>query len=183
MAKVRQNIIMQGLSGSLGDQLILKQDKGGRTIISAKPTFHPNREFSDAQKLQRSAFREASAYGRSAQGHPLYAQKAAGTPMSAYNIAMADWFHAPEVLDIDLSAWSGQAGQIIRIKAIDDVLVTQVGVAIMDGQGTLLEQGPATRADGLWWEYTTTLSVSGDLKVRASAQDLPGHVAEMTKTK
>ncbi len=165
------------------DQLVVKQDKAGRTIISIKPSYSANREFSDAQKSHQSAFREASAYGQSAQGHPLYAQKAAGTPMSAYNIAMADWFHAPEVLEIDLSAWSGQAGQIIRIKAIDDVLVTQVLVAIMDGQGALLEQGPATRADGLWWEYTTTLTVSGDLKVRASAQDLPGHVAEMTKTK
>ncbi len=183
MAKVRQNIIIQGLSGSLGDQIIFKQDKGGRTIISAKPTFHPNREFSEAQKLQRAAFREASAYGQGAQRHPLYAQKAAGTPRSAYNIAMADWFHAPEVLEIDLSTWSGQAGQIIRIKAIDDVLVTKVLVAITDGENAVLEQGAATQADGLWWEYTTTLMVSGNLKVRASAQDLPGHIAEMTKTK
>ncbi len=59
MAKVRQNIVVQGLSGSLGDQLTIRQDKAGRTIISAKRTLNPNQVFSDAQKLHQQAFREA----------------------------------------------------------------------------------------------------------------------------
>jgi len=40
---------MQGLSGKLGDQLIIKAAKGGRTIVSAKPAFNGERVFSEAQ--------------------------------------------------------------------------------------------------------------------------------------
>jgi hypothetical protein len=39
MAKVRNNIFVRGLSGSVGDQFVVKQDKNGRTIISNVPTF------------------------------------------------------------------------------------------------------------------------------------------------
>ncbi len=181
MAKVRQNIVVQGLSGSLGDQLTIRQDKAGRTIISAKRTLNPNQVFSDAQKLHQQAFREAAAYAQSAKDLPVYALKAAGTPLNPYNAAVADWFHAPEILDVDLRGWSGQAGQVIRVKAIDDVQVTQVTVAISTESDTLIEQGAATRADGLWWQYIT--AAAGGLKVLVSAQDLPGHVAEMTRVK
>lgn len=183
MARVRQNIVVQGLSGSLGDQLVIKQDRAGRTIVSAKPAFNPNRAFSDLPKSHQDSFREAAAYGLSAQRNPLYIQKAQGTARSAYNTAMADWFHVPEVLEIDLSAWSGQAGQVIRIKAIDDVQVVKVTVTIRDQQNALLEQGAAAAADGLWWEYTTTAAATGSPKVQVSAQDIPGHIGEMTKVK
>lgn len=183
MAKVRQNIIIHGLSGSLGDQLVIKQDKAGRTIVSSKPAFNPKREFTNLQKSHQDSFREAVAYGLSAQNNPLYAQKAEGTPKSAYNIAVADWFHAPEVLELDLSAWTGQIGQLIRIRAMDDVQVIKVTVAITNPQGAILEQGAAIQVDGLWWEYTATVAVTGSLKVLASAQDLPGHLGSMTKTK
>jgi hypothetical protein len=49
MAKVRNNIIIQDLSGSLGDQLVVKQDKAGRTIVAVAPSADPNRTFSEAQ--------------------------------------------------------------------------------------------------------------------------------------
>ena len=49
MAKVRKNIVIQGLSGSLGEQLVIKQDKAGRTIVGISPQFDPNRTFSEAQ--------------------------------------------------------------------------------------------------------------------------------------
>ena len=35
----------------------------------------------------------------------------------------------------------------------------------------------------LWWEYTTSVAASGSLKVLASAQDLPGHVAQVVKAR
>ena len=49
MAKVRNNIIIQDLSGSLGDQLVVKQDKAGRTIVAVAPSADPNRTFLEAQ--------------------------------------------------------------------------------------------------------------------------------------
>ncbi len=183
MAKVRQNIVVQGLSGSLGEQLAIKQDKADRTIVSAKPSFNPNRELSISQKLHQDSFREAASYAQIAQSNPVYIQKAVGTPRSAYNLAMADWFHMPEVLEIDLSAWVGQAGQIIHIMAMDDMRVIKVTVTITGENNAIHEQGQAAQVDGLWWQYTTTSAAVGSPKVLVAAQDLPGHIAEMTKTK
>ena len=59
--------------------------------------------------------------------------------------------------------------------------VKQVTVVITDETGTVLEQGTATSTDGLWWQYTTTKAASGTPKLMVSAQDLPGHIAQMTK--
>lgn len=181
MAKVLRNIVMQGLSGSLGGQLVFRQSRSGHTIVCSKPSFNPNRTFSVAQQAHQDAFREAAAYAQSAKEDAVYVQKAASLAIRPYNLALADWFHAPELLDIDLNGWNGQVGQIIRVKAMDDVQVTQVMVVIRDGHDVVLEQGAATQVDSLWWEYITTTAVSGNLKVLASAKDLPGHDAEMVK--
>lgn len=181
MAKVRNNIIMQGLSGTLGNQLTIRQDKAGRTIVATRPRYNPNRVFSETQQQHRNDFREAAAYAQSARGAEIYASKAAGTPMNPYNVALADWFHAPEILELDLGDWSGQPGKVIRVKALDDVLVMQVSISIRDAGGALLEQGPATSVDTLWWEYTTHATGSGKLTVVATAQDMPGNITEMSK--
>jgi hypothetical protein len=182
MAKVRNNIVVQGLSGSLGDQLVIKQDKAGRTIVSVKPTFDEHRTFSDSQKAQQTKFQEAAAYAKAAKTEAVYAQEAAGTPKSAYNVAMADWFHPPEIVEVNLEGWTGQAGQPIRIRALDDVQVKQVTVVITDEDDAVLEQGAAT-VEGTWWVYTTTAAATGHPKVLVSAQDLPGHVARVAKQK
>ena len=181
MAQVRNNIIIQGLSGMIGKQILIRQDKAGRTIISARPRYNANRILSETQKQHHDNFREAAAYARAARGEAVYISKAAGTPMNPYNVALADWFHAPEILDMDLGDWSGQPGKVIRVKAIDDVLVSDVTVRIQGAGGALLEQGEATQADGLWWEYTTKSTGSGSLTVFAAAQDMPGNITEMSK--
>jgi len=175
MAKVNNNIFVRGLSGNLGDQFIVKTDKGGRTIVSVKPSFNSNREFSEAQLNQQQAFREASAYAKDMQEEEIYSFKAEGTAKSAYNIAIADWFNEPEILEVDLSSWNGGAGEVIRMRVQDDVKVDQVTVTITDGTDEVLEQGEADETGALWWEYTTTEMVSGDLTVTISAKDLPGH--------
>jgi hypothetical protein len=95
---------------------------------------------------------------------------------------MADWFHAPEIADIDLGGWTGKAGEAIRVKAIDDVQVKEVKVVITDEQDTVIEQGVASNG-GEWWTYVATAAANGSAKVLVSATDLPGHVAQMTKQK
>lgn len=152
-----------------------------RNNIATPPRHNPNRVFSETQKQHRNDFREAAAYAQSARDEAVYIHKAEGTPMNPYNVALADWFHAPEILEIDLGNWSGQPDQVIRIKALDDVLVTHVDVRIRDSDGAPLEQGPATQVDSLWWEYTTRATGSGSLTVQAAAQDMPGHLTEMSK--
>jgi hypothetical protein len=118
MAKVGKNIIITGLSGSLGDQLVIKMGKGGQTVISTSPKFPEGREFTAAQTAQQQRFSEAAAYAKdAAKQEPLYAEKAAGTAHSAYNVALADFLHAPEILEVDVSGYTGQVGQTIRARA------------------------------------------------------------------
>ena len=179
MAKIRKNIIVQGFSGTLGDQLVIKQDKAGRTILAVPPTLDPDRTFTEAQQAQQEKFRDATTYAKDAKTQEVYQEKAAGTPQTPYNVAMADWFHAPEVQEIDMENWNGAVGDIIRIKAVDDVQVTQVTVLITEQSGTVLEQGAATNAGSGWWTYTTQTAVSGSPRVVASARDLPGNVAQL----
>ncbi len=177
MAKVGKNIIIEGLSGSLGDQLVIKMGKGGQTIISTMPKFPEGRQFTEAQTAQQQRFGEAVAYAKDAsKKEPAYPAKAAGTAQSAYNVAMADFLHPPEIVEVDVSAYSGKAGETIRARVQDDVKVKEVKVVIASDQDQLIEQGAATPGDGLWWNYTTTINAtSGNVKVIVHAWDLPGH--------
>ncbi len=120
---------------------MIRKDKAGRTIISNMTTFYEKRQFSEVQLAQQEAFREASAYAQTAKDQEVDVAKADGTPMHPRNVAMADWLHEPQIKDIDLSGWSGLAGQMIRIQAADDVQVKQVTVVITDESGPVLEQG------------------------------------------
>lgn len=181
MAKVSNNIIMQGLSGSLGNQLVIRQGKGGQTIVATMPT--TGRNFNAAQQAQHEAFRHAIAYAKSAKEVPTYLTKAQGTTMSAFNAAVADWFNKPQVLEINTANWTGTAGQTIRVKAQDDTQVAKVHVQIVDTDGSIYEEGEAVQADGLWWEYTTTTNVEGNpsaATVKATAHDLPGNTHLLT---
>jgi hypothetical protein len=178
MAKVNNNIFIRGLSGKLGDQFIVKTDKGGRTIVSAKPIFNDAREFSPAQLAQQQAFREAAAYAKEKKGEEIYITKANGGAKSPYNIAVADWFNRPEILEVDMSGWTNGSGGVIRVRAQDDVRVEEVKVTIADENGTLLEEGQAQDVGALWWEYNTAQAFAMNLFVTVAAKDLPGHVTE-----
>ena len=181
MAKVQDNIVMKGLSGTLGDQLVIKAGRGGKTIVSAKPSFNPDRAFSPAQLTQQQAFREAAAYAKEVKGEEVYIKKANGGAKSPYNIAVADWFNRPEILEVDMSGWTNGSGGTIRVRAQDDVVVTGVKLTIADENGTPLEEGEAVDAGALWWEYSTAQAYAVNMRVTAAARDLPGHVSERTE--
>ena len=175
MAKSLNNIVMYGASGKLGNQIVFRQGKGGQTIIAVKPA--AGRSFNPAQQAHQDAFRNAIAYAKTAKDETIYLTKSQGTTMTAFNAAVADWFNKPEVLEINIDNWTGDAGQIIRVKAQDDTQVTKVHVQIADAQGNILEEGDAVQADGLWWAYTTS---TGEVNpstatVKATAHDLPGN--------
>jgi len=183
MARTFNNIFVRGLTGAVGDQFIIRQTRSGRTIIANKPSFDPNREFTEPQKAQQEAFRQATSYAKFAKNEPVYINKAKGTTSTAYNLAVADWFGAPEVLEIDASNWTGESGQPIRIQATDNILVTRVLVVIKDANDTVLEQGEAvpSQTDGRWWIYTTKtlVNMTAAPQVAATAFDLPGHDSVM----
>jgi hypothetical protein len=169
---------MQGLSGTIGDQVVLKTIRGGRTIVCKKPTFQEDREFSQAQLAHQQAFREASAYGKAMKREPIYVALAKGSARTGYNAAVSDWFNRPQILEVDLSGWAQGSEGVIRVKAQDDVRVAGVKVSVSDEGGALLEAGEAREAGGLWWEYNPGLAYREGLRVSVAVRDLPGHTAE-----
>jgi len=178
MAKVANNIITEGLSGTLGGRLVFRNGKTGQTIVAAKRASAPDRVFNASQQAHQEAFRQAAAYAKVARVEDVYVTKAEGTTKSAYNVAVADWFNKPQIPEIDVKDWNGQAGQPIRVKATDDVQVIRVSVVISDGNGTVLEQGNASQDEGQWWTYVTTGQTNGSRSLKITAQDRPGHTAQ-----
>ena len=63
-----------------------------------------------------------------ADAKAAYASKA-GDTRSAFNVAVADFFNAPNIDAIDLKAYSGTAGNSIRVRVTDDFRVVQVQVS------------------------------------------------------
>jgi hypothetical protein len=165
MAKVNGNLFMDRLCGSLGDQLIVKRGRGGRTIICKKPTFREDREFSPAQLARQQAFREAAAYARTQKLNPVYVEKAQGTAKCSYNVAIADWLHPPVIQRIE------RDGGMIRVQARDNVMVTKVEVMIINEDGELLKAGEADQVDSIWWEFPSIMEGT----IEALAWDLAGN--------
>src|SRR5262245_9961030 len=119
MAKVFDNPITEGLSGKLGRRLVFRKGRKGKTIVALSPVFSEDRCFNEAQLAQQEAFRQATQYAVGAKDNPIYVSLARTADATAYNLAVADWFGQPEVLEIDASNWTGQAGQPLRIRAQD----------------------------------------------------------------
>jgi len=165
MAKVRRNPVVDGISGSIGD-LVFRQMPDGSTYISKKHDFS-RRKFSQGQKDHQSRFRQAVAYAReAAKSQPVYAELAAGTIMSPYNIALSDWFNPPVIHRV------GRYGTAIRVWATDGVRVAGVQVLVLDDEGNIREKGEAVQARGDWWEYLP--AAAG--KVVVEVRDLAGNM-------
>ncbi len=109
MAKVNGNLFMDRLSGSLGDQLIVK--KAGAAARSSAI----NPPFARIENSARHNWLGSRLSGRrplrdSHKLNPVYIEKAQGTAKCSYNVAIGDWLHPPEILEVDLSNWNGEAG-------------------------------------------------------------------------
>ena len=168
MAKVRNNLLIRGLSGKLGDQFVIRQLRDGRTIVCARPDFS-GRILSAGQKEHHQRVKQAAAYaGPASRANPIYAELAAGTMKNAYNVAFGDWFSPPVIHSLE------RQGRAIRILASDDVLVASVEVLVLDEAGKEVERGLALQGQGDWWEYVP--SAAGRVVVEVS--DLPGNTVK-----
>jgi len=167
MAKVKKNLLVSGLSGSLGPDHYVRVTRDGRTIISTKPDFS-NRQFSQDQLDTQSRTKQAAAWAKVAcRQIPLYADKAKGTAKNAYNIAFADYRKPPVLHGLQCS------GGRLRVDVTDNVLVAGVTIAILEPDGNILEQGDAELVDGVHWEYQPV----NRGRILVEAWDLPGNVA------
>jgi dTDP-4-dehydrorhamnose reductase len=87
-------------------------------------------------------------------------------------------------LDVDLTGYTGQVGQKIRIRVTDDFAVKSVVVTIHNADGTLQEEGDAALEENqLDWIYTTNsnnISLTGD-KITIIAADIPDNLTKQEK--
>ena len=188
MARVNKNIITQGLSGMLGGQVVFSQRADGRTIVSVAPG-PSTAPVTPAQLAQRRRFQQAVIYAQGRAQDPAtraaYADAAAERGQSVFNVLVADVLHAPDIQEIDLSGYTGRVGDVIRVTAVDDFEVAEVRVKIENGDGSLVEEGAATRqSDPHQWVYTARVanaSLAGD-KLTVRASDRPGGIDEEMRT-
>jgi hypothetical protein len=182
MAKQKGNVVTHGLSGKIGDVLLFRQYAGG-TVVSSIP--RASGKESELQKAQRRKFQHAVLYAKTLSTEPeldaAYAAKARSKPgLSARNVAVADYMHAPDIERIDLSAYHGKPGDVIRIEVTDDFAVGEVKVVITNPDGSLVEEGSALpEASGYEWTYRATAeneSLDGD-RIEVFASDTPGNIS------
>lgn len=182
MAEAKKNDVTLGMSGKFGEMFVFRQ-KAGKTIASRAPGPRTDQPTAGQQAV-RSKFQLAVLYGKTVVADELMkkAYKDRAEPgQTAYNVAIADYFQAPDIVEVDLSQYTGQPGQSIRIRVKDDFEVTSVAVTIHNQDGTLQEEGDAAPTPNtLDWIYTTTstnASLSGD-KFTIMATDTPANLTK-----
>jgi hypothetical protein len=168
MAKVKQNAILEGLRGRVGN-LVFRQ-YGDQTVVSAMPVHNPQREPTPGEAAQQARIKEAAVRAKlvlADEAGQAYYETARRRleKRSAYHTAIHDYFGGPEVLAV---RW--QEGELI-IQVRDNVGVRAVRVQVGEESGLaeLLEDEPC----GLWGY---ALSGAGPWVVRVEAEDGMGNV-------
>ncbi|MRG47662.1 hypothetical protein GFS24_21240 [Chitinophaga sp. SYP-B3965] len=176
MAKADNNVLLNGLTGSIGKQVTIKQ-RGGKTIVSKAQ--QPREKAATAKQQEaQDKFSEASAYAKGIikdeEMTAMY-RSMAQPGQNAYNLALKDAYNAPVIENLETGKYLGKPGDTIQVRATDDFRVFRVTVAIYSGKDVLLEKGNALMArNGKDWVYTATGETKGS-KVIVTAEDLPGN--------
>ena len=180
MAESKKNIATEGLSGRVGNFIFRRRKSDDKIFVARRPVASEG-EPTEAQVNIRRKFQRGIIYGKSAMANPvtkaLYAAKATGG-RSAFNVAVADYFNAPQIEQINMDKYSGAVGSTITITVTDDFVVSSVHVKVENMDGTLVEEGEAVQGiTGIDWVYTATVeneNLSGD-KITVTAYDMPGN--------
>lgn len=186
MAKSNNNVVTYGLQGLIGNMLVFKQ-VNGKTVVAQRPkkSLAPP---TTVQLNTQSRFKEAAAYAKNAIADTdlrAFYTNVAKKGQSAYNVAFADYFKAPEVSNPITDQYTGQIGQILKVQATDNVQVVSVLVQILLANGTVLEEGQATSLiNGLDWQYACSQensSIAGS-RVVFKATDTAGNETVLSIT-
>ena len=179
MAQVHNDMSARGSTDAITDPFVICSTRSGKKILASKSRFDDTQGFAQPPQTQEDAFRAAVNYAEFAREQDMYIRGAKDTGATAYDLALLDWFGRPQVLEVDVDNWTGKIGQMIRVKARDNVRVARVLVVIRNKDGQVLETGEAvhSEAGSAWWAYITRslVPMSPIPSVEAIAWDLPGN--------
>jgi hypothetical protein len=157
MAIIKNNIVMEGVSGMLGDVVVFRQLRG-KTIMANKP--RKPRFQSDLQRENRHRFRAASAFAKQAMLDPekkeYYKVKARklGLP-NAYTAALTDYMRKPAVTAVKYKG--NTSGSIAITAGKAGFSLASVTVTMVNAEGTPLATGTAVLKDRQRNEWTAKL--------------------------
>ncbi len=184
MAKRRINPSFTDITGKIGD--LVHYTRNGKALTRRTPVrTKPPRA---GELVNQSRFRQAQIFAKAALTVPAqrarYEKAAAGLDASAYNMAVSDYYHVPEVGDVDISGYRGKSGELIRVRVEEGRIgAAEVRVAIASPAETILEEGTASvERDGVTWWYGAQrdLAPGQALWITVTAFDQPGHRATKT---
>lgn len=175
-----ENDLVEGSSGKFGKKLVYRR-RGDKTIIARRPYKRRDANTPRQQEI-RETFAEGILYAKTVIADEakkaVYQEKVKGY-QTAFNLALSDFCKAPQITKHNVSEYSGQPGDTISIRAIDDFKVEWVKLVIRDSDDAVLEEGLAILStNGADWIYTATvanLPLQGT-RLIMSAADLPGNV-------
>jgi hypothetical protein len=183
MTRIKNNPLLKGISGMLGDVIVYRETRRGM-VMSNRP--RKRDQPTEHQNLAKSKFLQAVQYAKGQMTDPaskaLYAAGITEKIQSAYGVALADYLKGPEILSVDVSGYKGEINQKIEIMTIDNFKVTEVRVEIRTPENELVESGLAAPVEenSLQWRYIATARMAhfAGSNIIVRAKDKPGNVTE-----
>jgi len=170
MALIKDNCVLAYVEGTIGKEIRIY--RRNNQVIVAKARRKSNKKPTKNQVLARQRMAEAAAYARVMLKDPelkAYYKSKAGPGQNAWNMAIKDAYRAPEVQEIQIKDTN------VVVTAKDEFRVAEVAVKVLDGAGTILENGRAVLGrNGVDWYYKAGSLPAGG-KVVISVVDLPGN--------
>jgi hypothetical protein len=170
MAIAYNNLLLQSVRGTIGKQLTIYERNG--QIIVAKKRSKSNTKPTPQQLAARARMARAVAYAKQMLRDPdikaAYAAKA-GPGQNAYNMAVRDAYHAPEIQDVHVEK------NTVVIRAKNEFRLKRVDVQVVSADGEIVTSGKAELSrNGVDWYYTLNLLPAGG-RIIITARDLPGN--------
>jgi hypothetical protein len=165
------DVLFSKVHGSLGKQVTIYQ-RNGQTIMAAKrgkSTKKPTQKQLDV----RWKMKVASAYAREIIRDPevkAYYKSLAGPGQNAYNMAVKDAYHSPEIQNIKVVE-----EDTVVVTAKNEFRLGSVMVKVYDKDQALIVQGHAIpKGVGNDWHYKVASLPAGG-KIKVEVEDLPGN--------
>jgi len=181
MGKLRSNKAVGDLQGKVGG-LVYVHRADGVVVVRRIPEHEA--QSTGPELASQGRFTKATRYIKRLKANPdqyaPYQLAARIERKRACDLAMSDFLSAPVVNEVDLSGYSGKAGEVIRIQAVDGFGVSFLGLTLSHLDGVLIEQGPGVWAEGaLLWTYLTQAPVApGEtVVVKVTAVDRAGNAS------